>query len=433
MNDLQYRGDIHIELECGNAGGNYHEKLGGTGGMKTLQAPLKEVTSFIKRGITPKYVEDDGICVLNQKCIRDGRVSLDPARLTNKNIHINAEKVLQNGDILINSTGTGTLGRTAPFFYSNGIEQAVVDTHVTIVRPETGTVNARYLAYVLRQCEPTIVNMAKGATNQVELSARDVGLLPIKLRDRQEQDRIASILSAYDDLIENNRRRIQLLEQAARLLYREWFVYLRFPGHENVNIKDGVPEGWEKTTIGSVSSFISRGITPKYNEEAPGIVLNQKCIRNQRVEMELARYQSKEVMPNKLVRYGDVLINSTGQGTLGRVAQFFGSIENCTVDSHVTIARPHEGLPVQLYGHHIASMEDFLAIMGRGATNQTELSKDTVSEIPFFRLPHMLGEQFEAFAKETSGQIQNLMQQNTMLVKARDLLLPRLMNGDVAV
>ncbi|MCD4844886.1 MAG: restriction endonuclease subunit S [Methanosarcinales archaeon] len=433
MNKFQSRGDIHTKLEGGNAGGNYHKKLEGSGGMKTPQAPLKEVASFIKRGITPKYVEDDGICVLNQKCIRDGRVSLEPARLTNKNIHINAEKVLQNGDILINSTGTGTLGRTAPFFYSNGIEQAVVDTHVTIVRPETGTVNARYLAYVLRQCEPTIVNMAKGATNQVELSARDMELLPIKLRDRQEQDRIASILSAYDDLIENNRRRIQLLEQAARLLYREWFVHLRFPGHEHVTITDGVPEGWEKTTVESISSFISRGITPKYDDEAPGIVLNQKCIRNQRLDVGLARRQSKEVPLNKLVLHGDVLINSTGQGTLGRVAQFLSSIENCTVDSHVTIARPDKEVPMLLYGQHIVSMENYLATMGRGATNQTELSKDTVAELPFLYPSHFLAEEFETFAKETAGQVQNLMQQNTMLTQARNLLLPRLMNGEVAV
>ena len=115
------------------------------------------------------------------------------------------------------------------------------------------------------------------------------------------QLRIASTLRAYDDLIENNRRRIRLLEQSARLLYKEWFVHLRFPGHEHAKIIDGVPEGWEKATVGSGSSFISRGITPKYDDEAPGIVINQKCIRNQRVTMGLARRQSKEVPPNKLV------------------------------------------------------------------------------------------------------------------------------------
>ena len=74
--------------------------------------------------------------------------------------------------------------------------------------------------------------------------------VPVPSLDTQK--RIASILSAYDDLIENNRRRIRLLEQAARLLYKEWFVHLRFPGHEHVKIKDGVPEGWERKPLGEV-------------------------------------------------------------------------------------------------------------------------------------------------------------------------------------
>jgi len=318
-----------------------------------------------------------------------------------------------------------------PLKYYEGQFNAYQRTYV-IESLNPKTLNVRFLFYALIPALSHFQSVSIGATTQY-LTKGILDNFQVALPSISEQDRIASTLSAYDDLIENNRRRILLLEQAARLLYKEWFVRLRFPGHEHVTITDGVPEGWEKTTIGSVSSFISRGITPKYNEEAPGIVLNQKCIRNQRVDMGLARRQSKEVTPNKLVQHGDVLINSTGQGTLGRVAQFFGSIENCTVDSHVTIARPYEDLPVQLYGHHIASMEDFLATMGRGATNQTELSKDTVFEIPFFRPPHMLAEQFEAFAKETSGQVQNLMQQNTMLAKARNLLLPRLMNGEVAV
>ena len=84
-----------------------------------------------------------------------------------------------------------------------------------------------------------------------------------------EQDRIASILSAYDDLIENNRRRIALLEQAARLLYREWFVHLRFPGHEHVRIEDGVPEGWERKTYRRNSVF---QITAKHSRRTTEIL-----------------------------------------------------------------------------------------------------------------------------------------------------------------
>lgn len=83
--------------------------------------------------------------------------------------------------------------------------------------------------------------------------------LPVKIPKRTTQDRIASILSSYDDLIENNRRQIQLLERAARLLYKEWFIHLRFPGHEHTPIINGVPEGWERKTIADVCATVGGG------------------------------------------------------------------------------------------------------------------------------------------------------------------------------
>jgi len=396
-------------------------------------AQLGDLGEF-KNGVNFKSEQmGRGVPLINVKDIT-GSHRIDSANLDRVEIETNDKMFAKEGDIFFvrSSVKLDGIALSAKLMPSDS--KTIHCGFVIRFRPTVDELCTDYLLYLLRSHEyrERLKGLSGGAAI-VNISQSVLKRLSIPLPSLPQQERIASILSAYDDLIENNRRRIQLLEQAARLLYREWFVHLRFPGHEHVKIKDGVPEGWEKTTIGSVSSFISRGITPKYDEEAPGIVLNQKCIRNQRVDMGLSRRQSKEAPSNKIVRHGDVLINSTGQGTLGRVAQFFGSIENCTVDSHITIARPYEDLPVRLYGHHVASMEDFLATMGRGATNQTELSKDTVSEIPFFRPPHLLVEQFEAFTKETSGQVQNLMQRNTMLAKARDLLLPRLMNGGVAV
>lgn len=186
-------------------------------------------------------------------------------------------------------------------------------------------------------------------------------------------------------------------------------------------------------TIGDVSSLIARGITPHYDDEASSVVINQKCVRDQKVTLELARCQSKEVPTKKLVRYGDVLINSTGQGTLGRVAQFLDSIEKCTVDSHITIARPARLVPIFLYGQQIASMENYLAVMGRGATNQTELSKETITALPFLCPQNVTAEHFEELEEDTTRLIRNLIQQNINLIKARDLLLPRLMNGVIPV
>jgi len=283
----------------------------------------------------------------------------------------------------------------------------------------------RHRQWMITQCS----NKATMASLNQDVIAR----IPVKLPDPHMQISISSVLSSYDDLIENNRRRIQLFEQAARLLYKEWFVHLRFPGHEHVKTVNGVPEGWERSSVGLASSYISRGITPKYDEEAPGLVINQKCIRHQRVDMALARRQSKAVPPDKAVRFGDVLVNSTGKGTLGRVAQFLANVEDCTVDSHVTIARPTNDVPVHLYGHSIASQEALLETMGRGATNQTELSKDTVAELPLLLPGKLLAAQFEQFAGQTAEQVRNLMEQNERLAQARDLLLPRLMSEEIRV
>ena len=262
---------------------------------------------------------------------------------------------------------------------------------------------------------------------------RDLEDLDVLWPPDDVRGRITSILSAYDDLIENNRRRIQLLEQAARLLYKEWFVHLRFHGHEHVKIKDGVPEGWEKTTIGAASSFLSRGITPKYDNEASGLVINQKCIRHHMINIDLSRRQSKEPPVQKLVRFGDVLINSTGAGTLGRVAQYLFDLENCTVDSHVTIVRPAEYLPVHFFGVHLANMESYIATLGRGATNQTELSRDSIAALPILVPSNAIGTMYEDVVSNLFRQIRILTEQIRNLRKARDLLLPRLMNGEVVV
>ena len=313
-----------------------------------------------------------------------------------------------------------------------GIDACFPDSVIGFI-PDQDKADARFIKYLFdallqRQYKTFTQGAAQDNLSQAKLLS-----LKFPIPGISEQLYIADILSVCDDLIENNRRRIQLLEQAARLLYKEWFVRLRFPGYEHVKIKEGVPEGWEKLTIGEASSFLKRGITPKYDEEAKGLVINQKCIRNSLVNMNLARRQSKEVPPSKMVQYGDVLINSTGEGTLGRIAQFLSQIENCTVDSHITIVRPAEGIPKLYFGYRISSMEDYLASMGRGATNQTELSKDTIADIPFILPSKSIADDFELTVDNTSRQIQTLTSQNHKLTEARDLLLPRLMNGEIAV
>jgi type I restriction enzyme S subunit len=401
--------------------------------MSVPMENLGNLTRYIKRGVTPKYVNEDGFCVLNQKCVREGAVNFEASRLTSRNKRFNEEKALQDGDVLVNSTGTGTLGRTALFSGVSQSDTVLVDSHITIVRPNQKLVNPRYLAYALRLKEPNIVNMARGSTNQVELSATDLSQLELPLFTKDRQDRIASILQKYDELISNNKRRIELLENSARLLYKEWFVRFLFPGHEHVKTIDGVPEGWIKKPLSDLSSLLARGVAPKYDDDGIYTIINQKCIRNRLLSMELIRHQSKDFKKEKLVQSGDVLINSTGTGTLGRVAQCWIDIENCTVDTHVTIVRPKNEVCSYWFGYHLLELEPIFEGMGEGATNQKELKRGLVGALTILTPPYLLQSEFHDIVESNCKQIINLIGQNTMLVKARDILLPKLMSGELAV
>ena len=336
----------------------------------------------------------------------------------------------QYGDVVL--TREAPVGQVGRFTSSD--ENVFLGQRLFHYRPDPDLLDWNFLAYVLmsREVQGRLQGMGFGATvNHIRVG--DAEHLEIPCPPTHIQRKIGSILSCYDDLIENNRRRIQLLEESARMLYEEWFVRLRFPGHKHVKVVNGVPEGWERKTLGEVSAFISRGITPSYDDSASGLVINQKCVRNHFVESSLGRYQAKTVPQIKQLQYGDVLINSTGTGTLGRVAQYFECIENCTVDSHVTIARPMSKKYMVYYGFVILSNEELLAKAGRGSTNQTELAKAIIEDIPFIKPSVTLLTQFEEFAIDIKQQIQIIASQNRKLAQARDLLLPKLMSGDVAV
>jgi len=268
--------------------------------------------------------------------------------------------------------------------------------------------------------------------NRNHLHAIEVRIPPLSI-----QQRITGILSAYDELIENSQRRIKILESMARALYREWFVHFRFPGHESVprvpSPLGEIPQGWEVKKLGEISSYINRGITPQYDEEGVSVVINQKCVRDQHLNLEPARRQSKAIPSEKQVRFGDLLINSTGVGTLGRVAQVYENLENCTVDTHVTIARAARDIDLDFYGCCLLSLQETFERLGVGATGQTELGKAAISGIEVVLPPANLSRQFGEAAREMrlaaiihGRQIQNLR-------RTRDLLLPRLLSGQIDV
>ena len=301
-------------------------------------------------------------------------------------------------------------------------------------RPFASEASAQFLSLYFRTplFRRTLSLQGKG-TNINNLSQPMLKRMRVPWPPKIVRQYIAEKVGAYDRLIDNNRKRIELLEQAGRLLYREWFVYYRFPGHEHLKLTDGLPANWERRTIEEMTDFLGRGISPTYDDEADFIVVNQKCIRNRMLSMALSRRQRKIFKPEKALRFLDVLINSTGTGTLGRVAQCWFEPPNTTFDSHVTVARPNQTVNPFWFGYALLDLESIFEGMGEGATNQKELGRDRIANTRVIVPSDNLQQQFGQFSAETTKQIQILSTQNEKLVEARDLLLPRLMTGEIAV
>ena len=250
------------------------------------------------------------------------------------------------------------------------------------------------------------------------------------------QRKIADILSAYDDLIENNQRRIAFLEEAARLLYREWFVHFRFPDHERVTINDGVPEGWEQHTYGTVCQAIGGGTPSTSKPElwndgdipwyTPTDVTRNSCLAlidsGRKITEAGLRSSSAKMLPADTVLM-------TSRASVG----FFGIIEepSCTNQGFINILPNDPRSRMYLLFNLMHRVEEIRSYAGGSTYREISKSKFKALNVA---LPdsHLLRE-FEEQTSTMHSQVRTLHTMNQKLAQSRDLLLPRLMSGVVAV
>ena len=306
---------------------------------------------------------------------------------------------------------------------------------MAIMRPDPSAIDARFLYYYTQSPAWKAVIASRtvlGATvNRIPIATFPE--FPLRLPSLPAQQRIAGVLSAYDKLIENNRRQIKLLEEAAQRLYKEWFVDLRFPGHETTPIHNGVPEGWKRTTVGQSSSLVSRGVTPAYADDSNELVLGQRCVRNNLVDLSFARHHKPKKPNEKWLKKWDVLINSTGTGSLGRTAQFWLDNNNVVVDSHITIIRAQQREVAAYLGQWAFSNEVMLEALHTGSTGQTELPRDRVANCHILIPDNDLLDLFYTLIEPMTMRIVAAQQQIVAAREARDRLLPKLMSGEIEV
>lgn len=401
---------------------------------------LGEVAEF-RNGLNYTNVDNGtGLAVVGVADFQD-RVTVDINGLSQLSLSAlsKSDSLLRGGDIIfVRSNGNRQLIGRSMFLPETPLIPTSHSGFTIRCRFRDPRCHPRFYAYLFRgPIVRHVLSAQGGGTNISNLNQGILEELDVPLPSLDTQRRIAGILSAYDDLIEVNQRRIAILEEMARRLFDEWFVRFRYPGHEAVPLVEtelgSVPEEWDHGTVSDLSGFISRGISPKYDDGASCLVINQKCIRAQAVNLEPARRQSKPVPAEKFVREGDVLINSTGVGTLGRVAQVLSDLNETTVDSHVTIARAALGVDASFFGLQLLALQEHFERQGIGATGQTELSKKAIADAALVIPPSGLMRKFGEYAQPIRKQAELLRGQNERIRAARDLLLPKLISGEIDV
>jgi len=316
-----------------------------------------------------------------------------------------------------------------------GIDACFPDSIIGFI-PDQDKADVRFVKYIFDALlQRQFKTFTQGAA-QDNLSQSKLLSLKFSVPRVNEQRAIADILSAYDNLIENNRRRIQLLEQAARLLYHEWFVRLRFPGHEHVKIKDGIPEGWERVLLDDLADSVIYGFTASAKPEPVG----PKFLRITDIVQDMIDWESVpycEIDEKNLskfsLREGDIVVARTG-ATVG-YAKRIGRLEQPTIfASYLVRFRFSDKIDDLISGIFMESSEFKGFILNNaGGAAQPNANAKILASAMLLVPPKIIQHLFREFVEPIFRQKDLLQLENEKLSKARDLLLPRLMNGELGV
>ncbi len=387
--------------------------------------------------LTSRDYVDEGVPVIRGTNLTNGRflrmddfVFVSPWKV-DKDLTSNLAKP---GDIVF--TQRGTLGQVAIIPNEGISERYVVSQSQMKLTVDDEQIDALFLYYYFssREVVERITNFAASSgvphINLTVFRNFDVPVPPLPT-----QKKIALILSAYDDLIEINRRRIQLLEQAARLLYKEWFVHLRFPGHEHATINNEVPEGWERTTIGDACETIGGGTPstkqPEYWDGditwvVPSDITRNDCLALLDSERKITEKGLRESSA-KLVPPETILM--TSRASVGYFAVMDSVV--CTNQGFINVIPNSESFRMYVL-HNLMSRVEEIRSNAKGTT-YPEISKGRFRQMDIVLPTESLAMQFSDVAGANLQQVRLLKRSIRKLEEARDLLLPRLMSGELTV
>lgn len=382
---------------------------------------------------------NSGYYFVSAKDIYNWNIFYDEARqITKEDFEdTNRRTQFEPFDVTMVSTGAN-IGRIAVAKDEEITYRTTFQKSVALLKPIKSKVIPHYLAYFLKYSNEQIHSMSSGSA-QKNVLLKDLRAFKITLPPLPTQKKIASILSAYDDLIENNLKRIKLLEEAAQNIYKEWFINLRFPGWENAKFdkERGLPEGW-RIQDASLICDIKIGKTPprkesKWFSKSEG---TKWCSISDMNQSTIFLLETKERITNDGVSIFNM--NLAGKGTvilsfkltIGAVAITSEDIVTNEAIAHFNI-KPNESITKEFIYCYLKNFN--FDILGSTSSIGMALNSNIVKAMPILN-PNM--KIIETFTRSTSNifsQINNLLLQNQKLKEARDILLPRLMNQTINV
>jgi len=319
-----------------------------------------------------------------------------------------------------------------------GIDACFPDSVVGFI-PHKEKADLKFVKYLLDEFKVYMQQISKGTT-QDNLSLDKLRRVKFNVPNYETQVKISNTLSAYDDLIENNNKRIKLLEQMAENFYKEWFVNFRFAGYKETEFIDNVPCGWEKVTLESILSKIATGLNPRKNFVLGegnnyyitiknmgdnNIYLDEKC---DKVTDEAIR----KINNRSDIRQGDLLFS--GIGTIGRVYLINIPTDNWNISESVFTMRPNEKVSSEYLYMLLLSkdVQNYCQSNANGAA-QKGIRMADLKKYSFWLAPKSVIDNFTDMVKPLIDQVDLIRKENENLIKQRDLLLPRLMSGKLEV
>ncbi len=302
--------------------------------------------------------------------------------------------------------------------------------------PDTRKADARFLKYLFDATIQRRVQQFTQGAAQDNLSIEKLLSIEFPVPSVDGQKRIADVLAAYDDLIENNRRRMALLEEAARQLYREWFVRLRFPGHEHSRLLNGTPERWEQKTLAELCESIDYGYTASAGQEEIG----PKFLRITDIVPDFIDWYAvpycqieDERLEKFRLREGDIVIARTG-ATVGYAKRLHKRHPDAVFASYLVRLRLKPQVDNLMVGVFVESEAYKSYVQSRiGGAAQPNANAKVLAGAEILVPPALLQRSFHEFVEPLIDQREILQLQNQRLRAARDLLLPRLMSEEIAV